>query len=98
MMRFMTNVCRLLKQSLEDNAMAFVLRHIRPCVPLMDGMPAKIPKLFVSVALEIFVKDNPAPRLQAVLLIREMVLQLGDHTIERSLKVLSALKTLPSEI
>lgn len=85
--RFLSSACRLLSQSLEDNVLAFVLRQVRSSVPLMDGAAARIAKLFLRSALDIFSNSGPAPRLQAVLLIREMVLKLGHNIVNLCLKV-----------
>ena len=92
--RFFASSCHLLRQPLDDNILAFVLRKMRSFVILMEGMPAKISKLFLRAALEIFASASPAPRLQAVLLIREMVLHHGENTVHLCLKVNHKQRTL----
>eukprot|EP00210_Caulerpa_lentillifera_P001808 g1738.t1 len=71
--RFLMSTSQLLEQANDDRILSFVLRQLRQFISFLEIIPIKIQKLLLRSSLQIFSNGKPAPRLQAVLLIRELV-------------------------
>lgn len=77
---------RLLAQVLDDRILSFVLRQLRQFICFLEMIPIKIQKHLLNNSLEIFSHGKPAPRLQAVLMIRELVIHGTEKLKNQALK------------
>lgn len=84
--QFYVSTMKLLTEPLDGPMCGFVLRRLRASIPLM-GRKAQLMKKVLLCALGFFASEAKSPRVQAIMLIREMVSKLGDSATDMCMKV-----------
>ncbi|GMH33310.1 hypothetical protein BSKO_01144 [Bryopsis sp. KO-2023] len=84
-LHFFWSSLRLLKEPLDGRMCGFVLRRLKASVALLlDQKP--LCRRVLLCALGFFASDAKNPRLQAIMLIREMALTLGEEIMDMCMK------------
>lgn len=84
--QFFVSTMKLLTEPLDGAMCGFVLRRLRASVPLI-GKKVKLMKKVLLCVLGFFASEAKSPRVQAIMLVREMVLKLGDNATDMCMKV-----------
>lgn len=84
--QFFLSTMKLLSEPLDGPMCGFVLRRLRASIPLI-GKKLKLARKVLMCALGFFGNEAKSPRVQAIMLIREMVLKLGDGMVQACMKV-----------
>lgn len=84
--QFFMSTMKLLSEPLDGPMCGFVLRRLRASVPLI-GKKIKLGRKILMCSLGFFGSEAKSPRVQAIMLIREMVLKLGDTMTQMCMKV-----------
>eukprot|EP00891_Asterochloris_glomerata_P005532 jgi/Astpho2/5532/gw1.00079.30.1_t len=82
---FLGNSLHLLGQMTEGVTLAFALRRLRASVPLLAPFD-KLQRKFLKQALSVFGSAENAPRVQAILFMRAMAVQLPPPMLDSVLK------------
>eukprot|EP01025_Chloroclados_australasicus_P056196 TRINITY_DN6911_c0_g1_i1.p1 TRINITY_DN6911_c0_g1~~TRINITY_DN6911_c0_g1_i1.p1 ORF type:complete len:742 (-),score=101.51 TRINITY_DN6911_c0_g1_i1:287-2512(-) len=83
---FLTNTLHLLKELTDAPLIAFCLKHIRGCVPLLKFFD-RLQQKYLQLCCRIFGKqEGIGPKVQAILVMREMSLKLDSPMLDKCMK------------